>query len=101
MITALGLAAGALTTGCWLPQLLRSWRTRSTTDFSWAYLAVLTVGITLWLTYGIVNVDLAMIVANGTALAALITLIVFKLVFDRSPARRQEDVVPYGVDAGA
>jgi len=101
MITALGLVAGMLTTGCWLPQLVRSWRTRSTTDFSWAYLAVLTVGITLWLTYGIVNVDLAMILANGTALAALVTLILFKIAFDRSPARGQQDVVPYGVDAGA
>jgi MtN3 and saliva related transmembrane protein len=101
MITALGLLAGMLTTGCWLPQLARSWRTRSTADFSWAYLAVLTTGVTLWLTYGIVNVDLAMIVANGTALAALITLIVFKITFDSSAARGQQDVVPYGVDAGA
>jgi MtN3 and saliva related transmembrane protein len=101
MITALGLVAGMLTTGCWLPQLVRSWRTRSTTDFSWAYVAVLTVGVSLWLTYGIVNVDLAMIVANGTALAALLILIAFKVTFDRSPARGQQDVVPYGVDAGA
>jgi MtN3 and saliva related transmembrane protein len=102
MITALGLVAGALTTGCWLPQLVRSWRTRSTTDFSWTYLAVLATGVTLWLTYGIVNVDLAMIVANGTALAALITLIAFKVAFDgRSAARGQQDVVPHRVDAGA
>jgi MtN3 and saliva related transmembrane protein len=82
MITALGLVAGVLTTGCWLPQLLRSWRTRSTTDFSWAYLAVLTVGIALWLLYGILTTDAAVIVANGTALAALVTLMLFKLSFD-------------------
>jgi MtN3 and saliva related transmembrane protein len=99
MITALGLVAGVLTTGCWLPQLLRSWRTRSTTDFSWAYLAVLTVGITLWLIYGILTTDAAVMVANGTALAALVTLMLFKLSFDGP--RRQQDVLPHGVDAGA
>ena len=48
----LGLVAGALTTGCWLPQLLKSWRTRSTTDFSWLYLAVFRTGIALWMIYG-------------------------------------------------
>jgi MtN3 and saliva related transmembrane protein len=98
MITALGLVAGVLTTGCWLPQLVRSWRTRSTTDFSWAYLAVLTVGITLWFLYGILTTDAAVIAANGTALAALTTLILFKFSFDGP--RRQQDVLPHGVDAG-
>jgi MtN3 and saliva related transmembrane protein len=103
MITALGLVAGVLTTGCWLPQLVRSWRTRSTSDFSWAYLAVLTLGISLWLVYGIITADAAVIVANGTALAALVTLILFKSAFDgrRSAARRQQDVGPHRVDAGA
>jgi MtN3 and saliva related transmembrane protein len=103
VITALGLVAGVLTTGCWLPQLVRSWRTRSTTDFSWAYLAVLTLGIGLWLVYGILTVDAAVIVANGTALAALVTLILFKSAFDggRSAARRQQDVRPDGIDASA
>jgi MtN3 and saliva related transmembrane protein len=87
MITALGLFAGVLTTGCWLPQLVRSWRTRSTADFSWVYLAVLSVGIGLWLLYGILTADPAVIVANGSALAALITLMLFKVAFDRTPAR--------------
>jgi MtN3 and saliva related transmembrane protein len=92
MITMLGLIAGVLTSGCWLPQLVRSWRTRSTTDFSWTYLAVLTFGIGLWLLYGILTADTAVIIANGTALTALGTLILFKRAFDggrtdRSAAR--------------
>jgi MtN3 and saliva related transmembrane protein len=44
MTTTIGLLAGVLTAGCWLPQLRRSWRTRSTTDISWTYLTVLTTG---------------------------------------------------------
>ncbi|GAB2809602.1 hypothetical protein GCM10022221_03720 [Actinocorallia aurea] len=67
-MTSLGLLAGALTTGCWLPQLLRSWRTRSTDDISWTYLALLGSGIALWLAYGLMSADLALIAANGITL---------------------------------
>ncbi|MDX6739001.1 SemiSWEET transporter [Actinocorallia sp. A-T 12471] len=73
-MTSLGLLAGALTTGCWLPQLLRSWRTRSTEDISWTYLALLGTGIVLWLAYGLMSDDLALIAANGLTLL-FITLI--------------------------
>ncbi len=73
-MTVLGLLAGALTTGCWLPQLLRSWRTRSTDDFSWAYLSLLMCGVGLWLAYGLVSGDLAITVANALTFLALLTI---------------------------
>lgn len=74
-MTALGLLAGALTTGCWLPQLLRSWQTRSTEDFSWVYLALLLSGVGLWLTYGLVSGDLAITVANALTLLAILAIL--------------------------
>ena len=37
----MGLLAGLLTTCCWIPQLRRSWHTRSTRDISWWYLVTL------------------------------------------------------------
>ncbi|ROO83294.1 MtN3 and saliva related transmembrane protein [Actinocorallia herbida] len=73
-MTSLGLLAGALTTGCWLPQLLRSWRTRSTDDISWTYLALLGTGIVLWLAYGLLSGDLALIAANGVTLLFITTI---------------------------
>ena len=39
MSAVLGLAAGLLTTACWVPQLVRAYRTRSTSDISWVYVA--------------------------------------------------------------
>lgn len=81
-MTALGLMAGALTTGCWLPQLLRSWRTRSTEDFSWTYLALLTAGVALWLAYGLAKGDLAIIAANGLTFLALLSIVVLKTQAD-------------------
>lgn len=78
MTTIIGLAAGALTTGCWLPQLLRTWRTRSADDFSWAYLALLTCGVGLWLAYGLATGDAAISVANALTLSALLAIGAFK-----------------------
>jgi MtN3 and saliva related transmembrane protein len=78
-MTILGLLAGVLTTACWLPQLARSWRTRSTTDFSWLYLIVLTVGVALWGVYGVLRADAAVIIANAVTVCFLVFLLVIKL----------------------
>jgi MtN3 and saliva related transmembrane protein len=82
-MTFLGLLAGVLTTACWLPQLARSWRTRSTTDFSWLYLIVLTAGVALWGVYGILRADAAVIIANAVTTCFLVFLLVIKLFEDR------------------
>jgi MtN3 and saliva related transmembrane protein len=88
MNTTIGLLAGLLTTGCWLPQLLRSWRTRSTTDISWTYLTVLAAGVCLWILYGAVTTDVAVITTNVATAAALLTLASFKARFERQPKRQ-------------
>jgi MtN3 and saliva related transmembrane protein len=86
MTVALGLLAAALTTGCWLPQLLRSWRTRSTMDVSWVYLAVLSAGLSLWLTYGVLMGDPVIVLANALALTAIAVLASMKVRFDAEHA---------------
>jgi MtN3 and saliva related transmembrane protein len=83
--TTVGLLAGLLTTGCWLPQLLRSWRTRSTGDISWTYLAVLTAGVGLWFVYGVMTAAVAVIATNVATVIALLTLATFKARFERRP----------------
>jgi MtN3 and saliva related transmembrane protein len=87
MAVFLGLAATALTTGCWLPQLLRAWQTRSTGDLSWLYLSVLGMGITLWLLYGVAVGDPVIITANALTITALTVLAVGKARFDAERAR--------------
>ncbi len=54
MALALGFLAGLLTTAAFLPQAIRSWRTRSTADLSLAAILVFVAGISLWVAYGIV-----------------------------------------------
>jgi len=73
-VTALGLIAGTLTTLSFAPQVVRAWRTRSTADLSLAMLIIFLAGILLWLAYGVVKEDLAIIAANSVT-AVLIGLI--------------------------
>lgn len=81
-MTILGLMAGALTTGCWLPQLIRSWRTRSTADFSWTYLLIFSSGISLWMLYGIAKHDVAIAVTNTLTMTLTLGVVGLKLWFD-------------------
>jgi MtN3 and saliva related transmembrane protein len=77
--TALGLIAGALTTGAWLPQIVRTWRLRRAEEISWSYLGVFGVGIGCWLTYGLIRSDLAIILANVVTLVLVALLGALKL----------------------
>ncbi|NMG10763.1 SemiSWEET transporter [Brasilonema sp. UFV-L1] len=64
-ITILGSIAAALTTLSFVPQMLRTWRTKSATDVSFVMLISFTTGIFLWLIYGISLKALPIILANG------------------------------------
>jgi MtN3 and saliva related transmembrane protein len=81
MLNLVGAAAGVLTTGAWLPQILHCWRTRSVRDVSWGYMLVLAVGAALWVVYGACTSDAILVLANAATLVALATLVVFKFAF--------------------
>ncbi len=80
-ITAVGLAAAALTTTAFVPQALKAWRTRSTGDVSLGMFLMLTVGIALWLTYGILLADVPLLIANAVTLALALAILAAKLRF--------------------
>ncbi|MGA7616090.1 MAG: SemiSWEET transporter [Thermoanaerobaculia bacterium] len=64
-ITTIGLAAGIFTTASWVPQVFRSCRRRTARDLSWGYLLMFALGVSLWEAYGILQHDIAIIVANA------------------------------------
>ena len=77
--TLLGYAAGALTTAAFVPQVLRTWRTRSTTDISLAMYVVIVAGTSLWLAYGVITRDPPLIVANGVTVCLQLCIVAMKL----------------------
>jgi len=63
-----GFLAGFLTTLAFLPQVLKTWKSRSTKDLSLSMWLVLSAGISLWLVYGFLKMDVPLLVANGLTL---------------------------------
>lgn len=78
-ITLIGFAAALCTTAAFVPQVMRTLRTRSTRDISlWMFL-VMTAGVLLWLIYGLLVHDRPLVVANGITFVLSLTILVMKL----------------------
>jgi MtN3 and saliva related transmembrane protein len=69
MSAYLGYVAGVLTVSSFLPQVIRSWRTRQTRDLSLGMFTLLTTASALWMTYGIVTMDVPIIITNALMVA--------------------------------
>jgi len=80
LITLLGLVAATFTTVSFLPQAIKTIKTKRTKDLSLGMYSVLTTGIFLWLLYGIFIQDLPIILANGITLifTAIILFLIIK-----------------------
>lgn len=81
-ITLLGLVAGTLTTAAFVPQLLKTWQSRSARDISMAWLSTFTAGILLWFIYGISIQSLPVALSNGITLLLTLLILFFKLRFN-------------------
>lgn len=81
-IQILGLIAGACTTIAFLPQVLKTWKSRSAKDLSLGMFSIFSVGVFLWLVYGFLVQDIPVIAANMITLMLASTLLVFKLRYN-------------------
>jgi MtN3 and saliva related transmembrane protein len=78
-ITALGLAAGILTTLAYLPQVIKTWQSKSAQALSWSMLIILCIGIVLWLVYGFAVRDIPIIAANMFTLLLASIILALKI----------------------
>lgn len=79
----LGIAAGTLTTVSFVPQVIKTWRSRSTADISFTMFLLFSAGVTLWLLYGVMINSLPVILSNMVTLVLSLSIIGMKLMFDR------------------
>jgi len=63
-ITIIGYLAGILTTFASLPQLIKSIKTGNTEGISPYFVVIFTIGLFLWLVYGILKMDYPIIIFN-------------------------------------
>lgn len=78
-LDALGFLAGVLTTIAFLPQVARTWRTRKTDDLSLVMLVMLTVGVGLWIIYGVLIGSLPLIASNGITFFLILFILGVKI----------------------
>lgn len=77
----LGFVAATCTTIAFIPQVLLVWRRRSGDGVSAGMYAILTLGVALWLCYGLMTDAWPVIIANGVTLLLVIAVLLMKWRF--------------------
>ncbi|MEM6642756.1 MAG: SemiSWEET transporter [Bacteroidota bacterium] len=75
----IGYIAAFLTTVAFLPQAIKTIQTKATHGISLVMYLMLTVGIVLWLYYGIMLQEYPIIIANGVTLVFSVIILILKL----------------------
>jgi|SRR5215203_133503 len=78
-MTGLGAVAALLTSLSYIPQVIKAWPRNSTHDVSLKMLLALTLGLTLWIVYGVLKNDWVLTSANGVGVLLAGAVLLFKL----------------------
>lgn len=77
----IGGLAGILTTASFLPQVYKTWKTKSAASLSLPMLVLMIVGVLLWGIYGVMLNSISMIIANVVTFISTLVLLYFKLTY--------------------
>jgi MtN3 and saliva related transmembrane protein len=80
--TLFGYMAGFLTTISFLPQVIKTWKSRSASDLSLGMFSVFFLGVIFWLIYGLLIQETPIIFWNMITLALVLAILVMKFKFD-------------------
>ncbi len=76
----IGGSAALLTTIAFLPQAYKSYKTRDLSGISLPMYSILTLGVALWMIYGILIGDWPLIVSNSITLCSSIVILSLKIL---------------------
>jgi MtN3 and saliva related transmembrane protein len=80
-VTVIGLVAAAFTTFAYVPQAVQTIKTKNTKSLSLLMYVIMTIGIVLWLSYGILLRDLPIIFANTVTLIFAGIILILKIKY--------------------
>lgn len=80
-IDLIGSLAALLTTASFVPQAWHSFKTRDVSGISLGMYSVFTVGVALWLVYGVLLFSWPLIIANSITLSLAACILGMKLCF--------------------
>ncbi len=75
----IGYLAAGLTTVSFVPQAWLTFRTRDVSGVSLGMYSAFTIGVALWLVYGVMLDAWPIVLANGVTLALAVSMLVMKL----------------------
>jgi MtN3 and saliva related transmembrane protein len=78
-VEILGYTAGAITSLTFLPQVVKTWKSRSAADISLMMFLIAALNEVLWIMYGVLLDNTVIILTNAIVLAMSLTMIYFKL----------------------
>lgn len=81
-VDILGFTAAFCTTISFLPQAIKVIKSQDTQSLSLAMYSIFTVGVALWLIYGIQRQDLAIVAANVVTLVLALIILYTKICND-------------------
>lgn len=78
-IALIGFSAATLTTAAFIPQAVQTFKTRHTKDISLGMYLTITIGVFLWLVYGVMLNSAPIYLANGVTLIFASMILYLKL----------------------
>ena len=80
----LGLVAGFLTTIAFVPQVWKTWKSKSAKDVSLPAFIAFAAGVALWIAYGILKSELPIVIWNAITLVLAIMIVMMKIRYSRN-----------------
>ncbi|HLC39350.1 MAG TPA: SemiSWEET transporter [archaeon] len=82
LISIIGLIALIATSIGFLPQVIKTWKTRKTRDISLYMIALWMIGTGSWFIYGLMKNDAFIMSANGIIFSLTVILLALKLKYE-------------------
>ena len=77
-IELIGIFAGLCTTTSFIPQIVQIWRSKSASSISFPMYVIFSIGVSLWIIYGVLMHATAVVIANSVTLVLSISILVMK-----------------------
>jgi MtN3 and saliva related transmembrane protein len=82
----LGMTAGSISAITFLPQVIKTWKSKSAGDISLLMFTFATISVIMWLIYGIILQDIPIIYTNSLVLICSVIMLYFKFRFRKKPS---------------
>jgi MtN3 and saliva related transmembrane protein len=87
LVVWIGTVAGILVLLSFIPQILKTYKTKKMFDVSIHLMILIASGMFLWVVYGVIRSDPVIIGTNAAGFALNVTLLIMKLKYDKLQSR--------------